>query len=169
MKAIVYTSSTGFTKQYAEILAKGTGLNAYTLEDAKAKLQDGDEIVFMGWMCAGSVKSYKKAAKRYGVKAVCAIGMAPDGQNALDELRKREGIAADTSVFYLQGGYAPERLHGIYKIMMAAMSKSVIKKLEAKAERTAEDEETIKMFKQGCCFVSEDNAQPALAWLNAHK
>lgn len=167
MKAIVYTSSSGFTKKYAEMLGNNTGLDIYTIEDAKDKLKDGEEIIYMGWMFAGSVKSYKKAAKRYKVKAVCAIGMAPDGQNSIDEIRKRESIPADTPIFYLQGGYAPERLHGIYRIMMSTMSKSVIKKLESKTVKTAEDEEVIKMFKYGCDFVSEDKAHPVLEWINS--
>lgn len=166
MKAIVYTSASGFTKKYAEMLREKIGISIYTIEDAKQKLKKGDEIVYMGWMFAGSVKSYKKAARLYNVKAVCAIGMAPSGQNALDEIRQHEAIPSETPIFYLQGGYAPQRLHGIYKIMMSAMSKSVIRKIEAKPERTVEDEEMLKVFREGCDYVSEENAKAVLDWLS---
>ena len=45
LKAIVYTSNTGYTAQYAALLAKKTGLHAYTLEEAQGKLPDGAEII----------------------------------------------------------------------------------------------------------------------------
>ena len=38
IEAIVYTSMTGFTAQYANMLSNKTGLPAYTLAQAKEKL-----------------------------------------------------------------------------------------------------------------------------------
>lgn len=38
MDAIVYTSNTGSTKRYAELLSQMTGLPAFALGDAKDKL-----------------------------------------------------------------------------------------------------------------------------------
>jgi hypothetical protein len=75
MKAIVYTSKTGSTKRYAEMLSAETGLPAYALDGAGKKLAKGSEIIYMGWIMANSVKGYKKAAGRYAVRAVCAVGM----------------------------------------------------------------------------------------------
>lgn len=94
--------------------------------------------------------------------------MAPDGKNAMDETRKRGSIPAETPIFYMQGGYAPQRLRGIYKLMMNTRSKSIISKLEAKPERTAADEEMIKVFKEGCDLVSEGKAKAVLDWLSAN-
>ncbi|MDO5111011.1 MAG: hypothetical protein Q4E65_01780 [Clostridia bacterium] len=167
MKAIVYTSNSGFTKAYAQMLGEKAGLPVYTLPQAKEKLQNGDDILYMGWMFAGSVKDYQKAAKLYSVKALLPVGMAPDGQNSMDELRQREKLAPDTPIFYLQGGYAPEKLHGIYKLMMSMMARVTTKQMKAKENKTPEDEAAIKMFHDGCDFVSADNLNPVLSWLSS--
>ena len=37
-KAIVYTSNTGYTAQYAALLAKKTGLRAYAMNEAMEKV-----------------------------------------------------------------------------------------------------------------------------------
>ena len=169
MKTIVYTSNSGFTKSYAEMLGRKTGLPVCSFAEAKEKLARGSEIIYMGWICAGSVKNYQKAAKLFSVKALLPVGMAPDGQNSITELRNREKLSQDMPVFYLQGGYAPEKMRGIYKLMMNTMAATVLKQLEAKKDRTPEDEEAMKMFKEGCNCVSEENLQPVMDYLGQAK
>ena len=52
---IVYESKTGFTKKYADMLAAKTGFKAYSVKNfANAGLYD--EIIFLGWMKAGSIQ-----------------------------------------------------------------------------------------------------------------
>ena len=48
IKAIVYKSSTGHTKQYAEMLGDSLKIPAYDLKEARLKLKKNDEIVFLG-------------------------------------------------------------------------------------------------------------------------
>ena len=76
VEAIVYTSNTGSAAQYAEMLAKETGLAAYSLDEARGKVPADSEVIYLGWVMAGTVKGYATAAKRYIVRAVCAVGMA---------------------------------------------------------------------------------------------
>lgn len=75
VEAIVYTSNTGSAAQYAEMLAKETGLAAYSLDEARGKVPADSEVIYLGWVMAGTVKGYATAAKRYIVRAVCAVGM----------------------------------------------------------------------------------------------
>ena len=75
MNAIIYTTNTGSTESYAKLLAQKTGLPAYSLAEAKKQVFAGAEVIYLGWIMAGSVKGYAKAAKRYRVRAVCAVGM----------------------------------------------------------------------------------------------
>ena len=44
MKAIVYTSNTGHTAEYAKILGEKTGLPVYALSEAAKQLSNGTEI-----------------------------------------------------------------------------------------------------------------------------
>ena len=60
--AILYTSNTGFTRQYALILGKKTGLPVYSLEEAISKLQQGDRVIFLVWSHARYGKSSSRAA-----------------------------------------------------------------------------------------------------------
>ena len=43
-KAIVYTSNTGYTAQYAALLAKKTGLRAYAMNEAMEKVLEGSRV-----------------------------------------------------------------------------------------------------------------------------
>ena len=76
MDAIVYTSNTGFTEKYAKLLGGKLFLPVYSLEEAKGKLAAGAEIIYLGWLMAGTVKGYKPAVRRYRIRAVGAVGMA---------------------------------------------------------------------------------------------
>ena len=71
--SIVYTSNTGYTAEYARLLGEKTGLPVYSLAEAEQKLAAGNRVIYLGWLMAGKVQGYKKAAKRYKVQAVCGV------------------------------------------------------------------------------------------------
>ena len=75
MKAIVYTSNTGHTAKYAKMLGEKTSLPVYALGEAKKQLSSGTEIIYLGWLFANGIKGYKKAAKKYKISAICAVGL----------------------------------------------------------------------------------------------
>ena len=62
MDAIIYTTNTGSTERYAKLLAQETGLPAYSLADAKDAVPEGTEVIYLGWISAGAIKGYAKAA-----------------------------------------------------------------------------------------------------------
>ena len=62
IEAIVYTSNTGYTEEYARMLSKSTGLRALLLKDAVKALKRGTPVIYMGWLMAGIINGYKKAA-----------------------------------------------------------------------------------------------------------
>ena len=160
--AIVYTSNTGFTAQYAAILAQKTGLPAFSL-DVSNCLSNGSSVIYLGWLAAGKVQGYDKAAKRFAIQALCAVGMAASGTQ-LEDVQKANAIPEGLPVFTLQGGFDLKRLRGVYKLMMTVMSKTVAKKLAQKTDRTAEEEDMLDLFRNGGNRVSEGNLAPVLAW-----
>ena len=164
MKAIVYTSATGFTENYARLLSEKTGLPAYELAQARSRLASDDEVLYMGWLFAGGVKGLKKAQKLCTVKGVCAVGMTPPNEQNMEQLKKRAGWSGD-GFFVLQGGYAPEKLHGLNKILLNKVTGSMIKKLEAKTDRSSEEEEMLEGLKNGFDGVSAEAVEPVAAWL----
>lgn len=163
MKAIVYTSNSGFTAQYAKMLGEKLSLPYYSLDDAKGVLARGTEIIYLGWLMAGIVKGYKKAARRYRIKAVCGVGMASSGSQ-LAEVRKGNSIPDSIVLFTLQGGFDITKLHGIYWFMMNAMSKTVGKKLTEKTDKTAEEADMLDLMQNGGNRVSEEKLHDVLDW-----
>lgn len=168
MKAIVYTSQTGFTRRYAEMLAAQTGLPAYDAKTAKGQLPRGSEIFYMGWLLAGEVKGLKAAMGRYTVRGVAMVGVSPQGNGELWTEARINGGASDDGgrIFYLRGGYAPEKLGGLYRLMMGHMAKTVIRQVEAKeAGATAEEREMAEVFRSGGDYVQEEALEEIAAWI----
>lgn len=166
MDAIIYTSNTGSTKRYAELLSQETGLPVYPLEEAKQAVPDGAEIVYLGWIMAGSVKGYHEAAKRYAVRAVCAVGMARTGSQ-VEDVRRKDHVPADVPVFTLQGGFDLKKLHGPYRLMMDVMVHTVGKGLANKPDRTPEEDEMLDMLRHGGDRVAAEHLADVLAWYDA--
>ena len=77
--AIVYTSNTGHTRQYALLLGEQIGLPVYSLDKANAQLSGGSPVIYLGWLHASHVKGYAKAAARFDLRAVCAVGLCDTG------------------------------------------------------------------------------------------
>lgn len=163
IKAIVYKSQTGHTKQYAEILGGKTNLPVYELNTAAKELSRATEIIYLGWLMAGTVKGYKKAVKLFAVKAVCGIGMS-GGDSQLADMRKANHISDSMPVFYLQGGFELDKLHGIYKLMMKTMKSTVGNGLADKENRTPEEDAMLDLLLHGGNLVSADNLTQLLAW-----
>lgn len=166
LKAIVYTSNTGFTAQYAALLAKKTGLHAYTLNEALEKLPNGAEIIYMGWIMAGKIQGFITATKRYQVAAVCGVGMNPTGSQ-LAMVRQANGLSEDMPVFTLQGGLNMEKLHGFKRLILKIMGGSMGRQLMAKQDRTPEEDAILDMFRNGGDHVSMQNLKEVLAWYEA--
>ena len=163
MNAIIYTTNTGSTEGYARLLSQETGLPACSLAEAKKKIPSGAEIIYLGWIMAGSVKGYADAAKRYQVRAVCGVGMGQTGTQ-LTEVRRKSGIPAAVPLFTLQGNFDVKKLHGIYRPMMALMVKATKKSLSEKKDRTQEEDDMLAMMQCSGDRVREENLCGLLNW-----
>ena len=163
--SIVYTSNTGYTAEYARLLGERTGLPVYSLAEAEQKLAAGNRVIYLGWLMAGKVQGYKKAAKRYKVQAVCGVGMGGNGSQ-LQEVRKANAISEKTPLFTLQGGFDIQKLSGVYKLMMTIMIKTAGKGLAEKQDRTPEEDVMLEMLTKGGSRVSAENLADVLDWWN---
>ena len=166
MNAIIYTTNTGSTERYAKLLARKTGLPAYSLAEAKKRVFAGAEIIYLGWIMAGSVKGYAEAAKRYRVRAVCGVGMGQTGTQT-DSVRKKSSVPADIPLFTLQGNFDVKKLHGVYRIMMEIMVKTAGKGLAEKSDRTPEEDDMLDMMLHGGERVKAENLSAVLDWFSA--
>ena len=168
MDAIIYTTNTGSTGQYAKLLSQETGLPAYSLAKAKKRVFAGAEVVYLGWIMAGSVKGYAGAAKKYQVRAVCGIGMGKTGTQT-DSVRKKSVIPANIPLFTLQGNFDIKKLHGIYRPMMKIMVKTAGKSLAKKKDRTPEEDDMLDMMLHSGERVKAENLSAVLDWYSTQQ
>ena len=163
MKAIIYTTNTGSAEQYAKMLAEQTGLSVFSMEEAKSEVEEGSEIIYLGWIMAAQVKGYKTAAKKYKIRAVCAVGMEKTGTRT-EQIRKKTFVPAEVPLFTLQGNFNVKKLHGFYRLMMSMMVKMVTKQLVAKTDRTQRENEMLEIMLQGGENVRKENLAEVLDW-----
>lgn len=161
--SIVFTSNTGYTREYAALLGEKTGLPVYSLEEAGQRLAPGNTILYLGWLMAGKIQGYAKASARYHVAAVCGVGMGATGSQIAD-VRKANGLTAELPVFTLQGGFDITRLRGVYKLMMTVMSKTLGKKMAEKTDRTQEEDDMLELLTHGGSRVCVENLTEVVDW-----
>jgi len=157
--AIVYTSNTGFTAQYAAMLSEKLALPAYTLADALTNLPKATPIIYMGWLMAGSVVGCRKAAKRFAIEAVIGVGLGDTGAQD-DAARKACKLPADVPVFTVQGGMDHAKLKGGYKMGISLLTKV----MSAKKNRTPDENKMLDLLIKGGNYVSEKELSAVLAW-----
>ena len=153
IKGIVYTSNSGFTKEYAKMLSKRLSISAYSLKESQKILCKNDEIIYMGWIMANIIKGYKKANKKYNIKVLCAVGMKEFSEEVISQIKTANGIGRD--LFYLQGGFDMNRLSGVYKFFMMGMLKGIEKELKETFDKSKGD--MLSILKEGKSFISDKN------------
>ena len=157
--AIVYASNTGHTRQYALLMSEHTGLPIYSLEEANTQLSGGSPVIYLGWLHASHVKSYAKAARRFDLRAVCAVGLCDTG-TLTDQVRKATSIPECIPLFTLQGGIDRSRLKGMDKLMISMLTKG----LASQKQRSAQDERMLELLSRDESYVSSENIAEVLQW-----
>ena len=157
--AIVYTSNTGHTRQYALLLSEQIGLPPFSLEEANAQLSGDSPVIYLGWIHASHVKGYSKAAKGFAICAVCAVGLCDTG-TLTTEVRKATAIPEDIPLFTLQGGMDRSRLKGMDKLMISMLTKG----LASQKHRPAQDERMLELLSKDENYVSPENLAGLLQW-----
>ncbi len=168
--AVIYNSQTGFTKRYAKWIAEATDADCFELSEAKKKdLSVYGAIVFGGWACAGSISKlswFKTNIDKWTDKkliAFCVGGSPLDNPEIEPALKKNfsESELNRVNVFYCPGGFNYEKMSAPSRIMM----KIFIKSLKAKKDKTAEDEEMIKIISSSYDISDRKYIEPILKCL----
>ncbi len=163
---VVYQSNTGFTREYAELLSKSERMECWELSQAKSRLTPETEVFYMGPLMGGHIGGIGQAVKCFGIKGACGVGMSPPGEKVLLDLSRANHVP-DGPIFYLQGGYAPQKVGWLKRRMVNAATKPIREALMEKgSRRTPEEQAQLELLLQGGSFVSEQNLEPIQSWLN---
>lgn len=143
-KIVVYESGTGFTAKYAGWIAKELGCEVIERKKVNTnELAGYDVVIYGGWIMGGMVMGYDKV-KNLGIKHVIVfgVGMTMPSNEVATKIAEQNQIPVE-NFFYFEGGYAPEKLGFLKKMMLNMIKKSV----EKKPEKTVEDLHTLETFK----------------------
>ena len=164
--AIVFNSKAGHGKEYAQIMEKETGVEAYELDAAKTALNSNSKVLFIGWIMGSGIKGYKTAIKSFDVRGVCAVGMAPMGATDND-IKEHNKIPNSQQFFYLQGGFEWDKVSGADKTIMKVIKKKFNKDFGGKENISAGEQDMLDLVNKGGSRVSLENASKAIKWINS--
>ena len=166
--AIVYKSQTGSCERYAKELSRRLHIPCYPLGSAPTRA-DG-ELIYVGWMMAGSVVGYKKLARKAPVAAVCAVGMAPVTEAGEAEGRAKNQVPDSVGYFSLQGGLHLDKLPLLMKLVMKLVIRDIAAKLREKKEKeplSAQEQATYQMAVRGEGEPAAWDVDRVVAWAEA--
>ena len=162
IKAIIYNSHTGFTKQYAYHFAINTGLPIYDIKEAKKKLNKGDEIIYFSWLKANKITKLNKM-KNYKIAYIAAVGMSFYNDDLISDIKK---INKFENIYYLQGGIRWRMLNTFERILMKMILASLRKK-NKKNLLNAEDKVFYDRLNNGYEIIDLNSLNHLIMWYNS--
>ena len=164
--AIVYSSCTGSCKKYSEMISKELSIPAVSIKELPKDVRG--KLVYVGWLCAGRIKGYKRISEKFNIGAVVQVGMAPVELETEAQSRKINAVPADTPIFCMQGGLHMKKLPVYYRVLMNAVNKSTVKKLCDRTDLTPQEKATYNMALTGEGEPYEWDVSDVVEWCRAH-
>lgn len=168
---ILYKSKTGFTKRYANIIAKETGGTAMGYKEGTPKLLTSfDRILFGSRMHAGRIDGLSKARglfQKNGIKpsALFVTGAMPNTEiEAIEEMWKNNLTSEELDRlphFYMQSGLCYEKMNFIDKTMMRVFSSM----MKQKKLKTPDEIRFSEIIAHSYDISSMEYVQPLLRYL----
>ncbi len=147
ISAIIYSSTTGSCKKYAEEMSRMLHIPA--VDAKKNALPKGMEVIYVGWLLGGKVVGLAKVRKDYVVKAVVQVGMGGPNPKSEAVCREKNGLLGGVEVFTLQGRFDMDGLPLPLRLVMKAKCREIAARLRAKGELTEAEQATLRMAETG--------------------
>lgn len=163
--AIIYNSATGSCQRYARELSRQLHIPCEPLH--KYHVRTDGKVIYVGWVMAGSVVGYAKAAKTLDIAAVVAVGMSPVTPSLIAKSRENNKIPAGVEFFLLQGGFHIDKLNAPMHAAMVVMDKKIVRGLRAKEARAPLNEQekaTLNMALHGDGEPASWDCSEVVAW-----
>ena len=132
---VVFKSSTGFTKRYAEWIAEELKCESKSIKEvSKQELDNVDLVIYGGCIMGNMITGLDKIRKSYkGKLVIFAVGSTPSGDKIVEEIKKQNKIE-EIPFYYMEGGFQFDKLGFFQKKMLNIVKKSAAKK-ENKTEQ----------------------------------
>ncbi len=159
---VVYQSSTGFTKQYAEWIANELGCVAKAIQKVTAsEVKEQDVIIYGGWVLGNMIMGLNKIKKMSPSKLVVfAVGLSQQSEDIKSTIVKQNQLDS-TPFFYLQGGFRPEKLGFMKRLMLSMVKKAVAKK----QDKTEQDLFMEQALSKSNDYTNASNIKPVIEFM----
>jgi menaquinone-dependent protoporphyrinogen IX oxidase len=168
---VVYKSKTGFTKRYAEWIAKELNCKAVPVKEVTSNsLQPYQTIIYGGRIMAGQIvglKKFKQALSGYPDKKliVFATGMtSSETYVANDPIRNANFSEEEKNripYYYFQGGLNYEKMSLGAKLVMKMVASSAAKK----KDQTSEERVKAESMRKSCDYSDRKFIDPLLQYI----
>lgn len=171
---IIYTSKTGYTEQYAQMLSEVLGCEAVKSSQLnQLNLEDYDTIVYGGGIRSLKINGLKhilpKLNQLEGKKiALFAVGITENTEANTTSLEEKniDDNHVDYPMFYMQGGFDPDRLSLFMRFMLHRMEKSIRKKESDDPDTlSTEDKEFLDFFQSPHEHIERDNLEKLIHYI----
>lgn len=124
---VLYSSKTGFAKNYAEYIAAKLGCSA--LDADAADIPQAETYIVGGGVYAGVMRARRRVMKLVGGGrrvVAFAVGLLPADEGRGESIAQANfpGVRC----FYFRGGYRPEKLSAVQRFLMNLLRRAYEKK-----------------------------------------
>lgn len=176
---VCYKSITGFTKEYAEMIADEVGSAIMDVKNITVEtVSQYDTVVFGSRFHAGTVDGLKKVKDLIGksnVKTFVVFATGAMPATAEETIRQawENNLAADELCkiphFYMPGGLRYEKMPLPEKMMMKTFAAVMKSKLKNKKDQTEEDKEFGRVISSSYDISSKVYIEPLVSFLKEGK
>ena len=169
MKIILFGTTYGSSKLYAEELSKRTGIEARSYDEVSS-IDDYDTVVYIGSLYAGGVQGMKKTFSKLtdvGEKKIiiATVGLAdPTDSENINSIRNSiknqlsDELYNHATIFHLRGAIDYAKLGFKHKTMMSLLYNKAKNLPEAK--KTAEVRAMIDTYNKQVSFIDYESLTP---------
>jgi menaquinone-dependent protoporphyrinogen IX oxidase len=172
---IIYTSKTGYTKQYAQMLSQSLQCPLISRKElASVKLGDYDRIIYGGGIRATKICGLRSMLSRFRTLSdkeiiIFAVGATSKSPEYRDDLKHKNLTEQnlDYPFFYFQGGFDPDRLSYFMRYMLRKVKKSILKKQAKNPDSLDQgDKDFLDFFHTPHSNVDKGNLEEMLDFIN---
>ncbi|MBM7614117.1 flavodoxin domain-containing protein [Alkaliphilus hydrothermalis] len=171
---VIYKSKTGFTKKYAEWIAKDLAGDLYEASKATENmLESYDTIIYGGGLYASGINGVKLIQKNLNVLKekkviVYATGASPGRKEEMEGVVNRNFTVEEQKhiqFFYLRGGYNHRLVKSFDKILMALLKF----RLKSKKQLTPDEKGMLAAYDMPVDFTRKSNIEALVHYASSTK
>jgi menaquinone-dependent protoporphyrinogen IX oxidase len=171
--AVVYKSTYGSTKQYAEWIAEELNASLFEATSIKpSQMLEFDTVIYGGGLYASGINGVKLVTKNPCKSLVVfTVGAADPNTTDYSEILSKNfthEFLSKIKVFHLQGGIDYSKLGVIHKTMMAMLKKMRVDS-KPQEQRSDEDAEFLETYGKKFDYTDKAAIKPLVDFVRAQE